>query len=144
MKSKPSLKVSMATSDLEQKGHTGKIFQLPAEEVPDQLHYPMDNAKSFASRCWHRADPWLQHFVQCVGHPPIQEGVGLSGGDTQPLAAKGSICQTSGDEAVCWGTRLLGAQPKPKQRFQTFQALLVPVSTRLLAGTWLAQDLVSF
>ena len=135
MKSKPSLRVYLATSDSEQKGHTGKCFQLPAEEVPNQLHYPMDNAESFVLHSWHRADPWFQHFLQCVGHPPIQVGVVLSEEDIQSLAVKGSICQTSGDEAVCWGTRLLGAQPKPKRRFQTFQALLVPVSTCLLAGT---------
>lgn len=134
MKSKPFLQISLATSDSEQKGHTGKCFQLPAEEDPNQLRYPMDNVRSFVLHSWHRADPWLQHFLQFVGHPPIQVGVALSEGDFQLLAVKGSICQTSGGEAV-WGTRLLGAQPKPKRRFQTFQALLVPVSTCLLVGT---------
>lgn len=118
MKIKPSLRVLNVTSRVREERAHWETFPTTCRRGTEQLHYPMENAKGFCLAFL--AQSWsLASALPAMCWHPIQAGAALIDRDIQPLAVRGSICQTSADEAV-WGKRLLGAQPKPKRHIQPF------------------------
>lgn len=119
-------------------GHCGEFSQLPAWDSTKRHLISYDIPHKIQKKCC--LAPWLQHFSEtswAFTHPSgccffQKETAGRKGISLSDLRGWGSLGHTA-----------FGCSAKTETALQTFQALLVPMSMCLLAGTWREHDLVS-